>query len=91
MHNFNPNTREAEAGQPGVQDNLPRIHSEFKDSLGYLRPCPERKKRKGTIVIEISLSGHGVHNPQNSEAEAGLQQAGCWSDLIVSSRSYKAT
>jgi hypothetical protein len=39
-HTFNPSTREAEAGQPGLQ-------SEFQDSQGYTeKPCLEKPKKK---------------------------------------------
>ena len=39
----NPNTWEAEAGGPGAQGRA-LLHNEFKTSLGYKRPCHERKE-----------------------------------------------
>jgi hypothetical protein len=36
-------TQDIEAGRLGVQDQS-QLHSEFKASLGYMRPCPSHKK-----------------------------------------------
>lgn len=67
---YNPNTWEIEAGRSSVQGQPP-LHSEFKSSLGHVRPClknqltKERKKekvrekekshRKGTSNTSINI------------------------------------
>lgn len=45
--------------------SLPRLHSEFKDSVGYMRPCLKRERKRAIITV-ISLSSCDVHKSQNS-------------------------
>jgi hypothetical protein len=42
IHTWNSSTHEMEAGVLEVQGH-PRLHSEFRVSLGYRRPCSKRK------------------------------------------------
>jgi hypothetical protein len=45
VHICSPGTQEAEAGKSQVQDQ-PKLHSEFKASLGYIaRPCLKKTKQ----------------------------------------------
>ena len=47
VHDFNPSTREAEAGQPGLQ-------SEFQDSQGSTeKPCLEEEQQKNNNNTKV--------------------------------------
>lgn len=56
MHTCNPNTQEVEIERSEVQGH-PRLHGEFKSSLGYIRPHPKILKKKNVSDGHHSL-GH---------------------------------
>lgn len=45
VQTFNLSSLEAEAGESGIQ-SPPRLHSKFDASLGYMRLCLQKKKKK---------------------------------------------
>lgn len=44
VQTFNLSSLEAEAGESGIQ-SPPWLHSNFDASLGYMRPCLQKKKK----------------------------------------------
>lgn len=59
VQTFNLSSLEAEAGESGIQ-SPPWLHSNFDASLGYMRPCLQKKKKKS---LEKSLSPQVKREP----------------------------
>lgn len=74
-HTCDPSTtQEAEAGKSEVQHH-PRLHSEFKASLGCVRPCVKQIKRRYTSNdLKTAPRHHSlkVPTPPLSSAQLGL-------------------
>lgn len=65
VHTRNLITQKVEAGESDVQDQ-PRLHIKFKASLGYMRPCPKKDKKKetrrltGTSPLPYLVQGRSI-------------------------------
>ena len=50
VHACSPSLSEAEAGRPGIQSHL-WLHTVFKASLGYMRPCLRNRNKEAINFI----------------------------------------
>lgn len=87
-HACNTNTQEVKAGGLGVQGHL-WLHSMFKASLAYTKPCLNKEKRKGE---EEGWSGGGKEKRSDrngkKKGEAKREQSGERSVLDLVSGTY---